>query len=54
MSYNLLGKPPNIKYFSQECQDVWVDQYLKQKTNGIFLEVGAVDGISLSNTLFFE
>ena len=54
LPYNLLGKPPNIKYFSQERQDVWVDQYFKQKTNGIFLEVGAVDGVHISNTLFFE
>ena len=54
LPYNLLGKHPNTTYFSQELQDEWVDQYLKQKTNGIFLEVGAVDGVSLSNTLFFE
>ena len=54
LPYNLLGKPTNTKYFSQELQDEWIDQYLKQKTNGIFLEVGAVDGVSLSNTLFFE
>ena len=54
LPYNLLGKPTNTTYFSQELQDEWIDQYLKQKTNGIFLEVGAVDGVSLSNTLFFE
>ena len=52
--YNLLGKPSYTKFFSQNNQDEWVDQFLKQKTNGIFLEVGAVDGVSLSNTLFFE
>ena len=54
LPYNLLGQSTNRKYFSQEHQDEWVDKYLKQKTNGIFLEVGAVDGVSLSNTLFFE
>ena len=52
--YNLLGQPSDTKFFSQNNQDEWVDQFLKQKTNGIFLEVGAVDGVSLSNTLFFE
>ena len=54
LPYNLLGKPLDKKFFSQEKQDEWVDNYLKQKSNGIFLEVGAVDGVSLSNTLFFE
>ena len=54
LPYNLLGQPLNKKFFSQEKQDEWVDNHLKQKTNGIFLEVGAVDGVLISNTLFFE
>ena len=54
LPYNLLGHSSDKKFFSQEKQDEWVDNYLKQKTNGIFLEVGAVDGVSISNTLFFE
>ena len=54
LPYNLLGQPFDTNFFSQEKQDEWIDNYLKQKTNGIFLEVGAVDGVSLSNTLFFE
>ena len=54
LPYNLLGQPSDKKFFSQEKQDEWVDKYLKQKSNGIFLEVGAVDGVSISNTLFFE
>ena len=28
--------------------------FINNKTNGIFLEVGALDGIKYSNTLFFE
>ena len=35
--YNLLVKPSDTKFFSQNNQDEWVDQFLKQKTNGIFL-----------------
>ena len=42
--YNLLVKLSHTKFFSQNNQDEWVDQFLKQKTNGIFLKVGAVDG----------
>ena len=48
------GKPTTNPYFSQSNQDKVVDQYYKQKTNGIFLEVGAGDGILFSNSLFFE
>ena len=43
LPYNLLGQSKNKKYFSQEHQKKWFDKYLKQKTNGIFVEEGAVD-----------
>lgn len=52
--YNLLGRPSNTKYFSQDRQDQYVDQYFGKTNNGIFLEVGAADGVTLSNTLFLE
>ena len=42
------------QYFSQDKQDAFVDSYFKQKRNGVFLEVGAADGLVYSNTLFFE
>ena len=48
------GKPTRNPYFSQSNQDKVVDQYFKQKTNGIFLEVAAGNGILFSNSLFFE
>ena len=54
LPYNLLGRPENTKYFSQEKQDEYVDRYFHEATNNVFLEVGAVDGVSLSNTLFLE
>ena len=48
------GKPARNPYFSESNQNKFVDKYFKQKTNGIFLEVGAGDGIAFSNSLFFE
>jgi len=41
-------------YYSQLGQDKFVDEYLQFKKNGVFLEIGAHDGKSCSNTLFFE
>ena len=54
LPYNLLGRPDSTKYFSQEKQDEFVDRYFNESTNKVFLEVGAVDGVKLSNTLFLE
>lgn len=43
------------KYFSQYRQDEFIDKVvLNRKRNGFFVEIGAHDGISLSNTWFFE
>jgi FkbM family methyltransferase len=41
-------------YYSQLGQDKFVDEYLQFKENGFFIEIGAHDGKSCSNTLFFE
>lgn len=41
-------------YHSQLGQDKFVDEYLQFKQNGVFIEIGAHDGKSCSNTLFFE
>ena len=54
LPYNLLGRPDNTVYFSQEKQDIFVDEYFSKTRNKVFLEVGAVDGVTLSNTLFLE
>jgi FkbM family methyltransferase len=43
------------KHFSQYNQDEFVDKViLRKKKNGFFVEIGAHDGISFSNTYFFE
>lgn len=42
-------------YFSQYGQDKYInDNFFHNKRNGIFLDVGAHDGITLSNSYFFE
>jgi FkbM family methyltransferase len=45
------------KYFSQPCtqQDKYLNErYFKDKRKGVFVDIGAHDGISYSNTYFFE
>lgn len=41
-------------YSSQAGQDMVVDNLLKNKRNGTFLDVGGYDGITGSNTFFLE
>lgn len=42
-------------YRSQVAQDAFLNEYFfKNKKNGVFVDIGAHDGISLSNTYFFE
>ena len=44
----------NQKYYSQLGQDKWVLEKLDYKRNGFFIEIGAYDGITLSNTYTLE
>jgi FkbM family methyltransferase len=43
-----------MKSYSQEKQDLWVVEKLKEKRNGFFVEAGAGNGIRLSNTYLLE
>ena len=43
-----------MQFYSQIGQDEWVYSMFPNKTDGYFVELGADDGVSLSNTLFFE
>lgn len=44
-----------MEYYSQFRQDEWLNNnYYKNKKNGVFLEIGADDGVDKSNTKFFE
>ena len=42
------------KYYSQYAQDRFINMLFKKKGNGVFLDIGAHDGVALSNTYFFE
>lgn len=41
-------------YQSQHGEDVWLERYFRGKQRGFFVEVGAYDGVVLSNTYYFE
>jgi FkbM family methyltransferase len=42
-------------YHSEHGQDKWLNENIfREKLNGVFFEVGAIDGLIGSNTLFFE
>lgn len=43
-----------MKSYNQAGQEIWVRNYLNDKTNGFFLDIGAYDGIESSNTYFLE
>ena len=43
-----------MKFYSQYKQDKCANILFWGKKNGVFLDIGANDGISLSNTYFFE
>lgn len=52
-SHGLRGKAP--RYYSQMKQDKYVhEHFFKDFSNGFFVDIGAHDGISYSNTYFFE
>ncbi|MDR3646385.1 MAG: FkbM family methyltransferase [Candidatus Babeliales bacterium] len=44
----------DYNFFSQFGQDRYVFEHFKNKKNGIFIEMGGSDGITNSNTYFFE
>lgn len=43
-----------MKYYSQYHQDFIIDQLLQEKRNGVFIDIGAYDGVKISNSFFFE
>ena len=49
---NMMSSPQ--LFFSQAGQDRVVDETLNAKTGGVFVDIGGYDGVTGSNTLFFE
>jgi FkbM family methyltransferase len=43
-----------MDYLSQYKQDKIIDYFFKKKKNGVFLDIGANDGVTISNTYFLE
>lgn len=43
-----------MNYYSQHGEDKWIVENLKLPEKGVFVEVGAFDGVLSSNTLHFE
>src|SRR4051812_26857466 len=44
-----------MEYYSQCGQDRFIDQQVfKERTQGTFMEIGAYDGVTFSNTVAFE
>ena len=43
-----------MKYYGQALQDKWVVEFFKEKRNGFYLDIGAMDGITSSNTYVLE
>jgi len=51
--------PPNVfqskaQTYAQHAQDLWLQENLFVNTIGTFIEAGALDGIFMSNTAYFE
>jgi FkbM family methyltransferase len=51
---NTLHRPPPIFYGQCGEDRIVFEKYFQNKRNGIFLEMGALDGVTYSNTKFFE
>lgn len=44
-----------MKFYSQYKQDEYLyKKFFKKKRNGVFFDIGAHNGIKISNTYFFE
>lgn len=49
------NKMQNKYYYSQSKEDIYLNtNYFKDKKNGTYVELGAVDGVLYSNTKFFQ
>ena len=57
LRYKIYGKeyPSKVGYYSQDGQDQYLAENLfKGRRNGFFVDIGANDGVSFSNTYYLE
>ena len=45
---------PKLRFTAQDGEDILLAQFFGYKSNGYFVEIGAYDGLYLSNSYFFE
>jgi FkbM family methyltransferase len=51
----IIKEATTVQYYSQDGQDKYLDtNVFKSFKNGVFVDVGAHDGLSINNTIFFE
>lgn len=44
----------STRYYSQAGQDRWVAETFRHRKRGFFLDIGAFDGVNISNTYYLE
>lgn len=50
-----IEEKPSVQYFSQFGEDEYANaHFFRNMTNGVYVELGALDGIALSNTMFYS
>jgi FkbM family methyltransferase len=54
MTGDLASTPTADSYRSQNGEDRWLEAHFDAKRSGFYVEVGAYDGVNLSNTYHFE
>ena len=42
------------RYYGQHYEDVFIETLFPGKNNGVCVDVGAYDGVNMSNTYYFE
>lgn len=50
----VMNRQASVPFHAQHGEDIFLWNYFGRKTDGYFIEIGAHDGVSLSNTYAFE
>ena len=52
--YTKTNIPTTVNYYSQSKQDFIIDYFFEGKKGGTFVDISAHNGITMSNSYFFE